>query len=261
MEKNVVKMFLTRVWIFVILLSVTFTRRGDENMEQEKQSVWARSCRFLHLFSIRVLRPVLIFLGGMILALLIFALSISVAVCQKTEKYLVTPQELEQSGEQYDCILVLGCAVYKDGRMSNMLEDRVNVGIPLYDLGISDTVLMSGDNRNEHYNEVDPMRNAALDAGVPAECVEVDRYGLSTYDSLYRAIKGKGYRRIVIVTQEYHLYRALYIAEKLGADAVGVSADLRSYQGQWRWSSREVLARCKDVLYSLVKPEVDYPTE
>jgi vancomycin permeability regulator SanA len=230
-------------------------------MEQARQSVWTRFCCFLRLFFLRVLRPVLIFVGCMVLALLIFAFSVSAAVCQKTEKYLATPQALEQSGEQYDCILVLGCAAYKDGRMSNMLEDRVNVGISLYRLGISNTVLMSGDNHNEHYNEVDPMRNAALDAGVPAECVEVDRYGLSTYESLYRAIKEKGYRKIVIVTQEYHLYRALYIAEKLGADAVGVSADLRSYQGQWRWSSREVLARCKDVLFGLVKPDVEYPME
>ncbi len=230
-------------------------------MNLSKPSRWASFFHSLHSFFLRVLRPVLLSFGCAFLALLVFALSLSSAVCAKSKGQIQAQEALAQSGERFDCILVLGCAVYKDGRMSNMLEDRVDVGISLYQLGVSDTILMSGDNHDVYYNEVEPMRNAALDAGIPEDDVEVDRYGLSTYESLYRAIHEKGYRKIVIVTQEYHLYRAIYIAEKLGAEAVGVSADLRTYQGQWKWSSREVLARCKDVLYGLLKPEVEHPTE
>ncbi len=230
-------------------------------MNLSKPSGWARFCRFCHRFFFCGVVPLSVGIGCVLLALLIFALSVSAAVCIKSEKQIQMPRTLTQDGEQFDCILVLGCAVYENGTMSNMLRDRVEVGILLYQLGLSRTILMSGDNRDMYYNEVEPMRAAAVEAGIPEDCIEVDRYGLSTYESLYRAIHERGYRKIVIVTQQYHLYRAVYVAEKLGAEAVGVSADKRAYRGQWKRSGREVLARCKDVVYGLVQPEVKHPTE
>lgn len=230
-------------------------------MNVSKPSARTGIGRFFHRFFFRGVVPLLVGVGCACLALLIFALSVSTAVCIQSGESIQSPSTLEQDAGQFDCILVLGCAVYENGTMSNMLQDRVDVGISLYQMGVSTTILMSGDNRDVYYNEVGPMRAAALEAGIPEEHIEVDRYGLSTYESLYRAIYERGYRKILIVTQQYHLYRAVYVAEKLGAEAVGVSADRRTYRGQWKRNTREVLARCKDVLYGLVQPEVQHPNE
>lgn len=184
------------------------------------------------------------------LALGSFALIISGAVCNKTRDRIVTPEELLAQGEAVDCILVLGCMVYSDGRLSHMLSDRVKTAVDLYHAGLSDRLLMSGDHHKVAYNEVDPMRNAAIAQGVPESAIEIDPWGLSTYDSIARIAEEYRGRRVVIVTQRYHLFRALYIAEKLGIDAYGVSADLRVYSKRIWWEAREVLARCKDVYYA-----------
>lgn len=183
-------------------------------------------------------------------------LLLSSAVCKKTEDRILSVEELVLLAEekQFDCILVLGCRVYSDGTLSHMLEDRVSVGVSLYHAGVSDWILMSGDHQGEYYNEVDPMKQAAMDLAVPEASVLADPYGISTYDSVYRAISQFKGKRIVIVTQEYHLSRALYVAEKLGAEAYGVSADLRPYTKQFFREVREVLARCKDIYYALTKP-------
>ena len=86
------------------------------------------------------------------------------------------------------------------------------MGAALYELGASDCILMSGDHETEDYNEVDPMKNGAVAAGVPSEAVFIDPFGLSTYESMARTAQIFGAKRVVVVTQEYHLYRALYLA-------------------------------------------------
>ncbi|MBQ9132144.1 MAG: YdcF family protein [Clostridia bacterium] len=181
-------------------------------------------------------------------------LAISGAVCHKTQARVVTPQELALMEGEFDYILVLGCLVYSDGTLSHMLEDRVKVGVSLYQAGVCDTILMSGDHQSDDYNEVDPMKAAAEAQGVPEQAILTDPLGLSTYDSIRRVLSEFAGKRIVIVTQEYHLYRALYIAEKLGIEAYGVSADLRPYRNQWTRDLRELLARCKDVYFALKQP-------
>ena len=128
-----------------------------------------------------------------------------------------------------DCILVLGAGVRKDGSPSHMLTDRLLVGIDLYEAGAAPKLLMSGDHGQAEYDEVNTMKAYAVSAGVPGEDVFMDHAGFSTWESLIRARDVFGVRRVVIVTQEYHLYRALWIAEALGLEAVGVSADLRTY--------------------------------
>ena len=191
---------------------------------------------------------------GLLIASMPFLLSS--AVCKKTEERILSVEELVRLAEEekFDCILVLGCRVYSDGTLSHMLEDRVSVGASLYHAGVSDWILMSGDHQGEYYNEVDPMKQAAMESAVPEISILTDPYGISTYDSVYRAISQFKGKRIVIVTQEYHLSRALYVAEKLGAEAYGVSADLRPYTKQFFREVREVLARCKDVYYALTQP-------
>ena len=98
------------------------------------------------------------------------------------------------------------------------------------------------------------MKAAAEAAGIPQEAILTDPLGLSTYDSIARLSALYEGKRVLIVTQSYHLYRALYVAERLGLEAYGVSADLRSYVGQIKYDVREVAARCKDVFYAEVKP-------
>lgn len=157
-----------------------------------------------------------------------------------------------------DCILVLGCKVRDDGTPSDMLNDRLTCGIELYDAGVAPKLLMSGDHGRTDYNEVGTMKRCAVDAGVPSSDVFMDHAGFSTYESVYRAKEIFCARKIVIVTQEYHLYRALYIAEQLGVEAYGVASDRHTYSGQTFRECREILARCKDFATSLFKPEPTY---
>ena len=180
----------------------------------------------------------------------VMLLSVSGAVRDKTEDRILSAEELASMEGEFDCILVLGCRVYADGEPSPMLYDRIQTGVQLYKAGVGKRLLMSGDNQDVTYNEVAAMQREAEELGVPAEAILCDRYGLSTYDSVVRALQEYGCKRVVIVTQSYHLYRALYVAEKLGLEAYGASADLRPYYGQAKRDLREVLARCKDVVYA-----------
>ncbi len=157
-----------------------------------------------------------------------------------------------------DCILVLGAGVRDDGSPSHMLEDRLLTGIDLYERGFSPVMLMSGDHGREEYDEVNAMKDFAAAEGVPEDVIFLDHAGFSTYESLYRAKEIFGAERIVIVTQEYHLYRALYTADALGLDAVGISADLRTYVGQTMRETREIAARVKDFVWCIAKPEPTY---
>jgi vancomycin permeability regulator SanA len=157
-----------------------------------------------------------------------------------------------------DCILVLGCLVKDNGVPSDMLSDRLRRGMELYDLGASDKLLMSGDHGRDGYNEVAAMKRYALDAGAASQDVFMDHAGFSTYESLYRAADVFCAKKIIIVSQEYHLYRALYIAQKLGLDAYGVHADYRGYTNQLSRDIREVLARVKDFGTSILQPEPAY---
>lgn len=154
-----------------------------------------------------------------------------------------------------DCIIVLGCWVQDNGVPSEMLRDRIDTGISLYHDGAAPKLLMSGDHGRVQYNEVAAMKRRAIDAGVPSEDVFMDHAGFSTYETMYRARDVFGAKKVVIVTQEYHLYRAIYIAEKLGLEAYGVPADLHTYRGDAYRECREILARCKDFFTALFKPE------
>lgn len=157
-----------------------------------------------------------------------------------------------------DCILVLGCGVRDDGTPSDMLRDRLDRGIELYNLGASAKLLMSGDHGQSEYDEVNVMKQYAIEDGIASSDIFMDHAGFSTYESMYRAKEIFGADKILIVTQEYHLYRALYIATQLGMDAYGVSSDYHVYSGQFLRDGREILARNKDFLMTVVKPKPTY---
>ena len=160
----------------------------------------------------------------------------------------------EAIGLNADCIIVLGAGVRADGTPSPMLKDRLLQGIALYDMGASDRLLMSGDNTKKGYDEVNTMKQYAIDKGIVSEDIFMDHAGISTYDSIYRAKEIFQAEKIIIVTQKYHLYRALYISDSLGVDAYGVSADPTIYAGQELREIREIIARAKDFVKCIIKP-------
>jgi SanA protein len=157
-----------------------------------------------------------------------------------------------------DCILILGAGVWADGRPSHMLEDRLLQGIELYESGASDRLLMSGDHGTKEYDEVNIMKQFAIDRDIISEHIFMDHAGFSTYESLYRTRNIFEANKIIIVTQKYHLYRALYIAEKLGLEVYGVASDPREYAGQEIRDLREILARVKDFFNVMIEPEPTY---
>ena len=171
---------------------------------------------------------------------------------------ILTPEQAAQL-EDVDCIIVLGCRVYSNGTPSSMLEDRLLQGIDLYQRGAAPKLLMSGDHGQVEYDEVNHMKQYAKDTGVPSEDIFMDHAGFSTYESMYRARDIFAAKKVIIVTQEYHLYRAIYIAEKLGLEAYGVSSDLRTYSGgQTAREVREILARVKDFCTAILQPKPTY---
>lgn len=166
---------------------------------------------------------------------------------------------VEEAGElsDIDCVLVLGCGVHGD-TPSNMLEDRLLKALEVYDTGVTEKMLMTGDHGSENYDEVNVMKNFAKEKGVADNNIFMDHAGFSTYDSIYRADYIFGCKKIIIVTQKYHLYRALYIAEKLGIEAYGVNSDQREYGRLLYREVREILARDKDFVKCIIKPDSTY---
>lgn len=195
------------------------------------------------LFPEKIWRPWLITVAVILIMTLLSPFLLSGMVCRSVASQI---REEKTIHEAYDVILILGCGVKKNGEPSDMLQDRLITGIALYREGIAPKILLSGDHEHDDYDEITAMKRVCLEAGVPEEAILTDRYGLSTYDSIVRATVQYGIERAVIVTQTYHLYRALYIAKKMGMEAIGVDADIRTYRLQTYRDLREVLARCKD---------------
>lgn len=203
----------------------------------------------------RKYKAVIFVVLGIVLLIGIAAVSLSVYMVKATEKNIFTADTFKND-EKADCILILGAGV-KDGRPKPMLRDRLLTGIELYKSGAAKKIIMSGDHGRADYDEVNVMRAFALEQGVSAEDIFLDHAGFSTYDSVYRAKNIFGAENIIIVSQKYHLYRALYIAKKLDVKAVGVSADLNTYGGQLKRDIREIIARDKDFFKCIVKPEAE----
>jgi len=202
------------------------------------------------------MKKMLKYLIIIIAIILIVVLGINLYVRLSTKKQILDKESYSKLSD-VDCIIVLGAAIWGD-KPSPMLEDRLLEGINLYKNSVSDKILMSGDHGRQEYDEVNIMKEFATQKGVPSENIFMDHAGFSTYESIYRAKEIFGAKRIVIVTQKYHLYRALYIANQLGLEAYGVGADPRQYVGATYREIREILARNKDFVKCIFKPEPTY---
>ncbi len=201
------------------------------------------------------------FISTALISLLVAAsipVILNIYVVCYSSRYILTPEEY--LNKKVDCVMVLGAGVWEDGP-SHMLEERLNRGIEVYSTSPTDRLLMSGDHGKVDYDEVNVMKSFAIDGGAIPDEVFMDHAGFSTYESMYRARDVFEVDSLIIVTQKYHLYRAIYDARKLGLEAYGVAADgqynygiyTRSYN-----SFRESLARCKDVVWCIAKPEPTY---
>lgn len=176
-------------------------------------------------------------------------------------KRITTVEQLKEEKEtdkQIDAVLVLGAQVKADGSLSKMLKERLDTGISIYKAGLTDRMIMSGDHGRDDYDEVNAMKSYAIEQGVPSECIFMDHAGFSTYESMYRAKEIFEAENLVVVTQKYHMYRALYDANALGIEAKGVTCDTKVYRGDKYRKLREAAARIKDVGYTIAKPRPTY---
>ena len=175
-------------------------------------------------------------------------LALAVAYADVTWRYrdrIVPPEAVDPAAGRV--AVVFGAAVYPNGHPSPILADRVRTAVALYRAGRVSKLLLSGDNRFENYNEPAAMAELARQYGVPDDVLVLDYAGRRTYDTCWRARHIFGLRRVVLVTQRFHLPRALYLCQALGLDALGVPADRPTgYRGQWWYGGvREAVARVR----------------
>ena len=152
-----------------------------------------------------------------IIIIILIVLGINLFVIASTKENIITEDEAKQI-KDIDCIIILGAGV-RGNKPSPMLEDRLLQGIELYKKGVAKKIIMSGDHGSKDYDEVNVMKNFAIEHGVPSEDIFMDHAGFSSYESIYRAKEIFGVEKAIIVTQKYHLYRRLYIAQKFGIEA------------------------------------------
>lgn len=168
------------------------------------------------------------------------------------EKYIYPKDQVPKA----DAVLVLGAYVLPDGKLSDMLRDRVTVGYELYDQGTVPKILVSGDHGRKDYDEVNSMKSFLKSKGVTGQDVFMDHAGFSTYESMYRARDIFQVKKVIIVTQHYHLLRAIFVARALGMEAYGVSSDLHDYgPAMDMYEIREMIARNKDFWMTIFKPQ------
>lgn len=191
-----------------------------------------------------------------IVVLIVLIFGINFYVRLSTKKQIIKESEYSKLSD-IDCIIILGAGIWGD-KPSPMLEDRLLEGINLYRNNISDKIIVSGDHGRKEHDEVNIMKNYLIEKGIPSENIFMDHAGFSTYESIYRAKEIFQAKKMVIVTQKYHLYRALYIAKKLGIESYGVGSDPRQYVGATNREIREIFARDKDFIKCIFKPKPTY---
>lgn len=199
-----------------------------------------------HLVKSKALRRIICILLCLCVASALFIGLANAYVIAYSSKYILDLDTVKT--ETFDCVMILGAR-----KGSPMLDERLQFGLQAYNTGCSDRLLMSGDHGTESYDEVNFMKDYAIKEGVEADSVFMDHAGFSTYESMYRARDVFQVEKVLIVTQKYHLYRAVYDARKLGLDAYGYKAENLLYPVIN--DVREAAARVKDFVWCIFKPE------
>ncbi len=198
-------------------------------------------------------KKILIILGIIVIITVLLTLFINIRMITSTKNQIIEINELK---DDYDAIVILGCRVNGDSH-SLMLAKKLDKGIEVYNK-LNTKIILTGDHDEKEYDEVNVMRNYVLDS-VPKEDIFLDHAGITTYDSIYRAKYIFGAKKIVIVTQRYYMYSALYLANQLDIEAVGVVADdIPQKFIMLKNEIREVLSRDKNYFKGLIKPKSKY---
>ena len=184
------------------------------------------------------------FLWRLILFLGIFGLLVLILPRVVTALYSLNRIYQEQDAPSSRVAIVFGAGLRRDGTPTPILRDRVETAADLYFSGKVEKILMSGDNRFEYYNEPESMRQYALSLGVPDAAIALDYAGRRTYDTCYRAKAIFGAREALLVTQKFHLPRALFLCNALGLKSYGIEADNNRYRkiSLLIWNVREQIA-------------------
>ena len=202
------------------------------------------------------MKKVVKYLLIILISLMLLLFSLNIYVTSSTKKQIVNKNDYSKLND-IDCIVVLGAGIWGN-KPSPLLQDRLDTAISLYENNVSSKIIMTGDHGRKNYDEVNIMKDYAIKKGIKSENIFMDHAGFSTYESIYRTKEIFKAKKVVIVTQKYHLYRALYIANKLGLEAYGVNSDPRRYSGASYRELREVLARNKDFFKCIIKPKPTY---
>lgn len=192
----------------------------------------------------RLFLACLAFFLGLILAVSSAVLYIHLSIAIKGN---ARTKDMELLPAKVDCIIVPGASVIANKRPSPMLQDRLDGAVQLYRAGFSERILVSGDHREDNYNEPLVMRRYLIGQGIPDQAILMDHYGLDTYDTIYRARHVFRVDTAIIATQRFHLQRALFLAEKLDLTAWGYATDPRIYSSHYFMLVRELGARLKAV--------------
>ena len=195
----------------------------------------------------RALRGLIRLVITLVVIAVIIVAGTNIYVWQRTKGEIISLSEAKDKNAQV--ILILGAGVNPDGSPSPMLTHRLQTAFNLYQAGAAKKVLISGDHGQMHYDEIKAMRQWLLKRGISPQAIYADHAGFSTYDSAYRADAIFSVQRAIIVTQPYHLPRALYDFQSRGIEVWGVGAAGNAYPGQTERNIREYLARTKDVIW------------
>lgn len=182
-----------------------------------------------------------------VMVLILFIALVFACIHLQADNYITN--DAKTLTKKYTAI-VLGAGLINEERLSPIFKDRIDVAIALYQGGYVTAILISGDDGTKTHNEVNPAREYMLAKGIPSEAIFLDHAGFDTYSSMYRAKEVFLVHSAIIVTQSFHLPRAVFVARNLGIDAIGMSSDLHGYR--LRNTGRELLANVKalgDVLY------------
>jgi vancomycin permeability regulator SanA len=186
------------------------------------------------------MKPLLKWLLTLIGFTLLFFAFANLWVWLVSRNSIIAPAELNSA----DAVIILGAYVRPDGALSWILKDRLDTGLAIYNLGKAPKIIVTGDHGQKNYNEVQAMKDYLLEKGVPAEDIFMDHAGFDTYDSLYRAREIFQVQSAIIITQNFHLPRAVYISKRLGIETQGVEAKL--YYPWWYMNTiRDSIARVK----------------
>lgn len=220
----------------------------SDRAESKQSSLMDRILNRPAHFWMRLLCVLLLLVSLQTLLIIVVSLSVTYATDDRiydTENLSVLAEE--GLFDDVDCIVVLGAGLRDDGTPSFVLQNRVQTAVAVYETGEGHLLLMSGDQTGAYDEPRSMTDHAQNELGVPAEDILQDKKGYSTYESLWRLKQAGGAKKIVIVTQRYHLPRSLYIADRLGFEAIGVAADSEGYRPPLKNEVREILARFKDM--------------